>query len=178
MGTFDEEREKERVHRIPFVRLLGMRLLSCGGGKSTIRCPMRRCVANSAGTFHGGAMGALVDMSVATALRSVVPPALRITTVEYKVNLLKPVPGGSVTAHGSVIRVGRTLAVGSTEIRNDAGEPVAFGSATFYLLESLPSAGSAKTPPFGAGSGGRAPRVRKGSAASGERPPGARKSAR
>ncbi len=168
MDTFDEERERERVNRIPFVRLMGMRLLSCGGGKSTMRCRMRQRLENSAGTLHGGVMGALVDMSVATALRSVVPASSGMTTVEYKVNLLKPVPGGTVTAHGSVIRLGRTLAVGSAEIRNEDGEPVAFGSATFYILEPrvpassggprrLPARASAGRDP-GAGKDPRRPR--------------------
>jgi uncharacterized protein (TIGR00369 family) len=133
--TFDEELVKARVNAIPFVRTMGMRLLSCGGGKSVIRCRVRQVLKNSGGTLHGGVMGALVDMSVATALRSVLPLTSRMTTVEYKINLLKPVPEGAVVAHGSVLRVGRTIAVGSAEIRNAAGEPVAFGSATFYVLE-------------------------------------------
>jgi len=89
---------------------------------------------NSGGTLHGGVMGVLVDMSVATALRSVLPLTSRMTTVEYKVNLLKPVTDGVITAHGSVIRMGKTIAVGTTEIRNAAGDAVAFGSATFYIL--------------------------------------------
>jgi uncharacterized protein (TIGR00369 family) len=79
-------------------------------------------------------MGALVDMSVATALRSVMPLSSKMTTVEYKVNFLKPVPEGTVTAHGNILRLGRTIAVGATEIRNEAGEVVAFGSATYYIL--------------------------------------------
>jgi uncharacterized protein (TIGR00369 family) len=79
-------------------------------------------------------LGTLVDMSVATALRSVLPVTSRMTTVEYKVNLLKPVSDGVITARGAVIRMGKTIAVGTTEIRNAAGDPVAFGSATFYIL--------------------------------------------
>jgi uncharacterized protein (TIGR00369 family) len=95
---------------------------------------VRQVLKNSGGTLHGGVLGTLVDMSVATALRSVLPLTSRMTTVEYKVNLLKPVTDGAITAHGSVIRMGKTIAVGSTEIRNAAGDPVAFGSATFYIL--------------------------------------------
>jgi uncharacterized protein (TIGR00369 family) len=134
MKTYDEELVKDRVNRFPFVRLMGMKLLSCSGGKSVIRCRVRQVLKNSGGTLHGGVVGTLVDMSVATALRSALPLTSRMTTVEYKVNLLKPVSGGAITAHGSVIRLGKTIAVGSTEIRNEAGEPVAFGSATFYIL--------------------------------------------
>jgi uncharacterized protein (TIGR00369 family) len=132
--TFDEELVKARVNAFPFVKMMGMKLLSCSGGKSVMRCRVRQALKNSGGTLHGGVMGVLVDMSVATALRSALPLTSRMTTVEYKVNLLKPVAGGVITAHGSVIRLGKTIAVGSTEIRNEEGEPVAFGSATFYIL--------------------------------------------
>ena len=134
MKTFDEALVKDRVNRFPFVKMMGMKLLGCSGGKSVMRCRVRQALKNSGGTLHGGVMGVLVDMSVATALRSVLPLSSRMTTVEYKVNLLKPVADGVITAHGSVIRMGKTIAVGTTEIRNAEGDPVAFGSATFYIL--------------------------------------------
>lgn len=134
MATYDEAAYKARVNGFPFVRLMGMTLVSAAGGKSEMRCRIRRVLRNSAGTLHGGVVGALVDMSVATALRSVMPPGCRMTTVEYKVNFLKAVADGVVTARGAILRLGRTIAVGATEIRGPDGEAVAFGSATFYLL--------------------------------------------
>ena len=134
MKKFDERFYKERVNTFPFIRLMGMKLLAAGGGKSVMRCRIRPVLRNTAGTLHGGGMGALVDMSVATALRSVMPLSAGLTTVEYKVNFLKPVPEGAVTAHGTVLRLGKTIAAGSSEIRNDGGEVVAFGSATYYIL--------------------------------------------
>ncbi len=134
MKKFDERFYKERVNAFPFIRLMGMRLLSAGEGKSVMRCTTRPVLRNTAGTLHGGVMGALVDMSVATAIRSVMPLSSAMTTVEYKVNFLKPVPEGAVTAYGTVLRLGKTIAAGSVEIRNDGGEIVAFGSATYYIL--------------------------------------------
>ena len=110
--TYDEAAYKARVNGFPFVRLMGMTLVSASGGRSAMRCRIRPVLRNSAGTLHGGVMGALVDMSIATALRSVMPRDTRMTTVEYKVNFLKPVPEGVVTAHGTILRLGRTIAVG------------------------------------------------------------------
>jgi len=135
MKKFDEKFYKDRVNALPFVKLMGMKLLSSGGGNSVMRCRIRPDLRNTSGTLHGGVMGALVDMSVATALRSVMSLSSRMTTVEYKVNFLKAVPDGAVTAHGVVLRMGKTIAAGSSEIRNDEGEVVAFGSATYYILK-------------------------------------------
>jgi uncharacterized protein (TIGR00369 family) len=132
--AFDEAYYRERVNAFPFVRRMGIRLLSAKGGESVMECRMKPGLMNTGGTLHGGVMGALVDMSVATALRSVIPLSTRMTTIEYKVNFLKPVPDGTITARGTILRLGRTIAVGSTDVRNERGEAVAFGSATFYLL--------------------------------------------
>src|SRR4030067_379867 len=98
MKKFDEQFSKDRVNTFPFVKLMGMKLLSSGGGKSVMRCRIRPLLRNTAGTLHGGGMGALVDMSVATALRSVMDLSCWMTTVEYKVDFLKPVFEGIVTA--------------------------------------------------------------------------------
>ena len=57
------------MNRFPFVKLMGMKLLSCSGGMSVMRCRVRQALKNSGGTLHGRVMGTLVDMSVATALR-------------------------------------------------------------------------------------------------------------
>src|SRR4030067_157528 len=54
MKTYDEELVKDRVNRFPFVKLMGMKLLSCSGGKSVIRCRVREGLKNSGGTLHGG----------------------------------------------------------------------------------------------------------------------------
>jgi len=136
MKKFDEQFHKDRVNTFPFVKLMGMKLVSSAGGKSVMRCTIRKVLRNTAGTLHGGVMGALVDMSVATALRSVMPLSSRMTTVEYKVNFLKPVSEGTVIAYATLLRRGSTIAVGSTEIRNGEEEVVAFGSATYYILKT------------------------------------------
>ena len=142
MKKFDVRFYRERVNTFPFVKLMGMRLLSAEGGKSVMACRIRPILRNSFGTLHGGVMGALVDMSVATAIRSVMPLSSRMTTIEYKVNFLKPVFSGTVTAYGTVQRLGSTIASGTVEIRNGEGEVVAFGSGTFYLYETEEAAGS------------------------------------
>src|SRR3990172_5649745 len=128
MKTFDEEFYKQRVNTFPFVKLMGMRLLSSGGGKSVMECRIRPVLKNSGGTLHGGVIGALVDMSVATALRSVMPLSSRMTTVEYKVNFLESVPEGTVTAHGNILRLRKTITPRPTDIRNEAGGGGGLGS--------------------------------------------------
>lgn len=136
MKKFDEAFYQEKVNTFPFIRLMGMRLRSASVGRSVVECRIRPVLRNSFGVLHGGVLGALVDVSIATALRSVLPLGKRMTTIEYKVNFLQPVFSGTVTAHGAILRLGGTIASGTSEIRDGEGETVAFGSATFYLFEA------------------------------------------
>ncbi len=150
MKTSNEKWVKNRVNKLPIHKMMGMRLLACSGGKSLVTCRVLKDLKNPGGTLHGGVIGVLVDMSTITALRSVLPITALLSTVEYKVNFLERVFGGVITARGSVIRSGKTTAVCTTEIRNAAGDPVAFGSATFYILnvrtaEDYPGITSAAT---------------------------------
>lgn len=141
MKIFDDEFYKRRVNVFPFIRLMGMKLLSSRDGSSVMECRIRPILKNSFGSLHGGVIGGLVDMSVATALRSVMPLSSKMTTVEYKVNFLRPATEGKVTAHGKILRLGKTIAVGTTEIRDEAGGVIAFGSATYYILNVRPREG-------------------------------------
>ncbi|GAB4372279.1 MAG: hypothetical protein Kow00128_20880 [Deltaproteobacteria bacterium] len=136
MKRFDEAFYQEKVNTFPFIKLMGMRLQSAQDGKSVMECRVRPVLRNSFGMLHGGVLGALVDVSIATALRSILPLSRRMTTIEYKVNFLKPVFSGTVTAHGTILRLGSTIASGTSEIRNAEGEAVAYGSATFFLFEA------------------------------------------
>lgn len=136
MKKFDEAFYKEKVNSFPFIRLMGLRLRSAEDGKSVMVCRIRPVLRNSFGMLHGGVLGALVDVSIATALRSVLPLSMRMTTIEYKVNFFKPVFSGNVTAHGAILRMGSTIASGTSEIRNGEGETVAFGTGTFFLFEA------------------------------------------
>ncbi|MEW5933453.1 MAG: PaaI family thioesterase, partial [Bacillota bacterium] len=52
-------------------------------------------------------------------------------TVEMKVNYLAPVNGGRLVAEGRLVHRGRTLAVGTAEVRNGEGTLVAVGTATY-----------------------------------------------
>ena len=128
MKTFDEEMVKEGK-RVPVRQDDGDEADFVQGRRERDAVPRAAGAQESGGTLHGGVLGTLVDMSVATALRSALPLTSRMTTVEYKVNLLKPVSEGTITARGSVIRLGKTSRSVPRRYGTPRGTRYAFGSA-------------------------------------------------
>jgi uncharacterized protein (TIGR00369 family) len=61
--------------------------------------------------FHAGVAIAVLDSACGYSALSLMPPGMRVLTVELKVNLLAPATGERLTAHGEVIRPGRSLTV-------------------------------------------------------------------
>jgi acyl-coenzyme A thioesterase PaaI-like protein len=52
-----------------------------------------------------------------------------------KLNYLRPVVGGKITARSTLLRMGSTLCVGRVDLFNDAKELVAAALVTYMLLK-------------------------------------------
>lgn len=91
---------------------------------------------NPMGTVHGGWYGTLLDSAMACAVMSRVPKGSTYTTLEYKVNILRPIPlGTQIDAVGTAQHVGRSTGVANGEIRGvEDGRLYATGSTTCIVM--------------------------------------------
>ena len=83
----------------PVARLVGMRLVEIGDGEARFELeadPERH--ANPMGTLHGGILCDLVDAAMGCAYASRLGEGETFTTLELKINFLKPVWSGLLTA--------------------------------------------------------------------------------
>ncbi|MDQ7096814.1 PaaI family thioesterase [Desulfosporosinus sp. PR] len=87
------------------------------------------------GNVHGGALAGLIDGSIAVAVNQALDPGVGASTVEMKINYLRPANTGTLRAEGKVIQKGRNIIVGQSEIKDDEGNLVAFGTATFMVTQ-------------------------------------------
>ena len=71
------------------------------------------------GNMHGGCLSAFCDHVLGVVLYPVMPEGSWAATTEFKINLLKPVSGGTCTATAEVISMSRTTAVVRIDIAND-----------------------------------------------------------
>ena len=93
---------------IPFVNLLGFELVRMQDGASELHYEARPEHLNSFGVTHGGASMTLLDVTMATAARSVAPE-LGVVTIEMKTSFMQAAQGPLV-AKGRLIHRTATMA--------------------------------------------------------------------
>lgn len=119
---------------MPFHRLLGIRPVAEHDDGVTVELTVREDLLNIDGVLHGGVAAALADVAVGRALIRNYGRGRRVATVELKINYLRAVRKGKVTARGRLIKSGKTLAVGRAELFDDAGEQVAEALVTYMVF--------------------------------------------
>lgn len=104
-------------------------------GRSRVRYPNRREFSIPGGVMQGGMQGALIDQSMIVAVRTLLPSGDHFTTVELKINYLRPAGGASLVCESEVVRQGRNLIYVEASLRDDQGALVARASSSLVRVE-------------------------------------------
>ena len=125
---------------IPFVTHLGFALEAFEGGASAIGYTPLPEHLNSFAVTHGGAIMTLLDVSMATAARSV-QKDMGVVTIEMKTSFMQPAPGdGSrLTAKGRLMHRTATLAFTEATLFDVQGKACAHATGTFKYVKRLPT---------------------------------------
>ena len=133
---------------IPFVTHLGFVLEVFDGGESVIGYTPRTEHLNSFAVLHGGACMTLLDVTMATAARSV-QKDMGVVTIEMKTSFMRPAPGDAskLTGRGRLIHRTATLAFTEATLYNAQGQACAHATGTFkYVRRQAAPAGNADAP--------------------------------
>jgi uncharacterized protein (TIGR00369 family) len=127
---------------IPFVTHLGFALELFEGGASSIGYTPLPEHLNSFSVTHGGAIMTLLDVTMATAARSV-QKDMGVVTIEMKTSFMQPAPGdGSrLTGKGRLIHRTVTLAFTEATLFDVQGKACAHATGTFKYVKRLPTGG-------------------------------------
>ena len=87
---------------------------------------------NPQGTLHGGVTAFVLDISMGHLLFN---KAGAGTTLEMKVQYIKPAKSGRLTATGRFLRQGRGISYLRSELTDDKGELIAFATSTWMALK-------------------------------------------
>ena len=119
---------------VPIMSTLGMHLVHHGEGQATLTLEVGKKFHNPMGTLHGGIMTDLADAAMGIATITTLADDESFSTLELKMNFLRPVFEGKITAEGKILHRGSTIAMAECVVKNEAGKDVARGTATQIIL--------------------------------------------
>ncbi len=120
----------------PYWQLLGMELLDYKQGWALVKLPFDTKLTNPTGIAHGGAIFSVADAAAAMAAMGTVEQDELVTTIEMKINYVKPFIKGEITGEAKIVYKGTTTALGDVDVRNENGELIAKGQATYMILKT------------------------------------------
>jgi uncharacterized protein (TIGR00369 family) len=122
----------------PIAAHFDLALVSVEPGDVTFVCTPDESAYNPIGLVHGGLVCTLLDSVTGCAVQSTLPVGLAYTSVEIKVNYLRPVHGhtGELRARGWLTKPGRRVAFAEGDVRDSAGKLLATASSTCLIMEA------------------------------------------
>jgi uncharacterized protein (TIGR00369 family) len=95
---------------------------------------------NPIGTVHGGFAATLLDSALGCAIFSTLAKGEAWTTLELKLNLVRPISKdtGTVRAEGRIIHRGRTVATSEGTVKDKAGKLYAHATTTCMVFPAKP----------------------------------------
>lgn len=124
---------------IPFVHHLGFELMKMEGGESELQYLPKHEHLNSFLVTHGGAIMTLLDVTMATAARSV-DLEIGVVTIEMKTTFMQPCQG-LLTGKGRLMHRTKSMAFTEGTVFDADGKACAHATGTFkYVKRPAPSA--------------------------------------
>jgi uncharacterized protein (TIGR00369 family) len=118
----------------PVAELIGIEVLERGDGETVFKLEAEERHSNPMGTIHGGILCDLADAAMGMAFFSTLEEGESFTTLELKINYLRPFWTGTLLAHGKVISRGRTIGLTECRIVDDGDRLIAHATSTCMAL--------------------------------------------
>jgi len=133
--------ERMMKHRAPVGDLVGFEVPEAGNGRTVVTLRSGPHHFNPMGTLHGGILCDIADTAMGVAFASTLAPGESFTTVELKINYLRPVREAKLRAEGRVIQRGRTIGYVECEVTDENGKLIAKSNSTCLVLRGERASG-------------------------------------
>src|SRR4051795_2173817 len=129
-----QKRQRGEAPPPPIGRLLGFVLRVIEPGRAVFEMDVGERHHNPMGTLHGGVYCDLADAAMGYAYAATLAEGESFTTVELKINFLRAVRQGRLTAEARVVKGGSALGFVECDVTDHAGQLVARASCTCMKL--------------------------------------------
>src|SRR3989442_5052065 len=125
----------------PVGKLIGFGPTSVETGRAVFELEAGPQHANPMGTLHGGVICDVADAAMGVAYASTLGEGESFTTLELKINFLRPFRSGTLIATGRVVKAGRTIGLAECDVTDSEGRLIARAMSTCMTLRGGSSEG-------------------------------------
>lgn len=126
---------------IPYNKMLGLKVDHIARGECTLRIPWRHELIGDVGrpALHGGVTSMIADTAGGCACFTMLErPTDRVSTVDLRVDYLRPGRAQDVVCRAKIVRVGNRVGVARMEVfsgdADEDAEPIATGQGVYNIL--------------------------------------------
>lgn len=125
----------------PIATRIGFTIASVEPGRAVIEFEASGRHANPMETVHGGVLCDIADAAMGMAYAAGLGEGETFTTLELKINFMRPVWTGKLRAEGRVLGGGRTIGLVECDVRDANDRLVAHAASTCMTLRGAEAAG-------------------------------------
>ena len=114
----DLEEVRQRAYQSGILQLLGTRIDKAQDGTGAVHIHVDARLYHGQQIVHGGVIFTLADTAMSMALMSLLPPNTPFSTIEAKINFIRPVRTGEISAEATMVHYGRSTAVLECSVYN------------------------------------------------------------
>lgn len=130
------EEVRQRAYQSGIFQLLGTQIDRMQDGTGAVHLQVDARLYHAQQIVHGGVIFTLADTAMSMALMSLLPSETPFSTIEAKINYLRPVRTGELSAEAVIVHQGRSTAVLECTVFNVNGDertPIARVLGTFNI---------------------------------------------
>jgi uncharacterized protein (TIGR00369 family) len=124
----------EMINTSPYPHHLRMQLVSISVDEALVKLKTEQCHLQPFGIVHGGVLATLVDTATFWSVFLRLPEEAGLVNIDLKLNYLKSISTGLMTAQGRCIRAGRTINYAEASVKDKEGNLIAHGTSTLMVL--------------------------------------------
>lgn len=140
-ATSSDDNNMEVLTFAPVEDIVGFKLIARDNGRAVVLFNPTARHVNPMGTLHGGILCDIADAAMNSAYATTLQDGETFTTLEMKINYLKPVWRSKLRAEGWVVKAGRTIGLAECDIYDENGSLVARATSTCMTLRGEAAVG-------------------------------------
>jgi len=118
----------------PVATILGFTITARQSGQAVVEFEATARHANPMGTLHGGVLCDIADAAMGMAYASTLEEGETFTTLELKINFLRPFWTGKLVAEARMVKDGRTIGLVECDVTDAQQRLVARAASTCMTL--------------------------------------------